>query len=218
MKNKNITFIKKLISIFIGALILFAGIAIMIRCNVGLSPLDSINQVFSELLVIPVGDVNFIISIVFFIALVIYKNKAMKFSDYIVLLYIVLSSLLLNFFAYYVFQNLVIENYIIKMIMYVVMIPVTAFGVVLIVRTKLITPPLEGLCIAISEKSRISLGKLRWIADGILIVISIIMTLIFNLHWYIGLGTLFALFIYGPSLDILQKPTSKLLKLLHLDY
>lgn len=218
MEKKKFILLNKILSICIGAIILFGGIAVMIRCDVGLSPLDSINQVFSDLFAISVGDVNFIASIVFFIALLIFKNKRMILRDYFVLVYIVISSWLLNLFLYDIFGNLVIEGYLLQLIIYIIMIPVTAFGVVLIVKTKLITPPLEGLCLAISENAKISFGMIRWIADGILILVVIGTTLIFNLHWYIGIGTIAALILYGPLLDFFQKPADKFLKLLHIDF
>lgn len=69
----------------------------------------------------------------------------------------------------------------------------------------IISMPLEGVCLALSNKTNINFGRVRQYADVVLIALVLIFTFVFSTQLTLREGTILLMIIYGPLLDRFMK-------------
>lgn len=206
MHHKTQLLIRQWLLFLIGAIILYNGLAWMVISNIGLAPFDAITLTLSNIFHVNYGYASMGISLLLFLINIFILRKHFPFREYAQLVIIFGGGLLMVFLTGTVYQGMIISAYWLRIVVFTLMVPVTAVGVLIIFEANLMTTPLESLCNTIAKKTKTSLGMMRWAADGLFIVLSILLMVIFKLGWSISLGTLIGLLLFGPLLDILKKP------------
>ncbi len=200
----------------LGALFLYNGLAFMIIAGVGMSPFDAFTKTFSEIAQIQYGTAGMIIGGTFFLVNLIWLNKKFPPRELAQVVIFIGGGFVMNFLTGTLYQGVAFDSFWINLVLFTLMTPVVAFGVLLIFEANLMTTPLESLCSTIAPRVHLTLGTVRWIADGIFLVTTLILILIFGLEWSLSYGTVIALALFGPLLDILKKPAAGFVRLLHL--
>ena len=80
-----------------------------------------------------------------------------------------------------------------------------------------VTFALEGFCMALTDIIPVKFHVVRQAADVISVLIVVILTLIFNISWSIGIGTILGMLTFGPTLGIFMKIFKPILKKQGLD-
>lgn len=217
MKSKFRRILKQWILFLIGALILYNGLAWMVISNIGLAPFDAITLTLSRIFNVNYGYASMGISLLIFLGNLALLNKRFPTREWAQLVIVFGGGLFMVFLTGSVYQNVILTEYWLRLMIFTLMVPVTAVGVLMIFEAKIMTTPLESFCDSIAKKTKTSLGMMRWAADGLFIVLGILLTLVFQLDWAISLGTIIGLVLFGPLLDLLRKPTIKLIQLVHLN-
>lgn len=216
MNPKVIRLLRQWLLFFIGAVVLYNGLSWMVISNIGLAPFDAITLTLSNIFVVNYGYASMGISLLLFLINLALLNRRFPMREYAQLVIVFGGGLLMVFLTGTVYRGIVIPFYWLRVVVFTLMVPITAMGVLIIFEANLMTTPLESLCYTIATKTRTSLGMMRWAADGLFIVLSLLLTFLFSLNLSISLGTLIGLLLFGPMLDILKKPTHKLIVKLHL--
>ena len=193
--------VEKIIKSYLFYIVSSFGISLTIKANVGVSSFNSMNLAISNASNIKVGTITTIFNILFLIAYMYLTKFSYKKKYLIQALSLMMFGTFINFFTYNLMGNLLIENYIFRLIMITAGTSIGGLAVGMIISYNTITFPIENLCLEISERSKFTFVKLRYSIDIISIVISIIVSLSWNLPLYVREGTILSLLILSSAMD-----------------
>lgn len=128
----------------------------------------------------------------------------------------ILLGTVVNFMIYKVLSEIMIDNYFISMSLFILSVVMCALGIAMITAINLISFPLESCCMVLSKKINKNFGSIRQGVDIIAIIISLIITFIFKNSMTVREGTIIAMLIFGPMLDLFVKLISPSLRKLSL--
>lgn len=206
--NKNI---KRYLLIVLAFMIVGTGCAFTLKANVGIGAWDALAKTTSDIIHIEVGTMGMAFNCLCVLGQIIILRKNFKLIQ---LLQIPLSVLLGTVINFVLYDLLVFpfDSFIGGIALYLVASTVCAFGVSIVMLLDEVTFALEGFCMAITTIIPIKFHISRQLADVFSIIVIIILTLIFNVSWSIGIGTIIGVLIFGPSLGIFMKLLKPVLK------
>lgn len=196
--------------IVLGFIIVGIGFAFTLKANVGVGAWDALSASLYSLSGIEVGTVGMILNIVCVFGQMIILKKDFKVIQ---LLQIPLSVLLGLVINYVLYEILVFpfDSFIGGIVMYIVSTEICVIGVALIMVLDEVTFALEGFCDALTKVIPFQFPVVRQFADIVSFGIIVILTLVTQIPWSIGIGTIIGIVIFGPSLGIFMKLFQKVL-------
>lgn len=209
-------YIRNFIVLIISIIITGTGASLALKAAVGVGAWDAIGQSIATVLGMKVGTVFIILNSSCVLVQIILLKKEFKAIQLIQVFLSVLTGLIINFMFYDVFSHLEINNYFGRLILLVFSQIVCAVGVSILVTLDFISFPLESCCMVISKKINKNFGLIRQFVDIICIIVAITITLIFESTLTVREGTVIAMIIFGPMLNLFIKFFSPLLKNLNL--
>jgi len=209
-------YIKQWLIFILGALVLYNGIALMVVANVGMSPYDAFTKTISDIIGIQYGTAGMITGGTFFLTNLLILRKKFPVREFAQVVIFIGGGFFINYLVGVIYSGLSFSSLWVNIAVFTVMTVVVAFGCLLIFEAQLMTTPLESLCATIAPYVHLTLGTVRWIADGIFLVVTLSLILILDLPWALSFGTVISLALFGPLLDLLRKPTSALVRFLRL--
>lgn len=196
--------------IVLGFIIVGIGFAFTLKANVGVGAWDALSASLYSLSGIEVGTVGMILNIGCVFGQMIILKKDFKLIQ---LLQIPLSVLLGLVINYVLYEILVFpfDSFIGGIVMYIVSTEVCVIGVALIMVLDEVTFALEGFCDALTKVIPFRFPVVRQFADIVSFGIIVILTLVTQIPWSIGIGTIIGMVIFGPSLGVFMKLFQKAL-------
>lgn len=196
--------------IVLGFIIVGIGFAFTLKANVGVGAWDALSASLYSLSGIEVGTVGMILNIGCVFGQMIILKKDFKLIQ---LLQIPLSVLLGLVINYVLYEILVFpfDSFIGGIVMYIVSTEVCVIGVALIMVLDEVTFALEGFCDALTKVIPFQFPVVRQFADIVSFGIIVILTLVTQIPWSIGIGTIIGMVIFGPSLGVFMKLFQKVL-------
>lgn len=196
--------------IVLGFIIVGIGFAFTLKANVGVGAWDALSASLYSLSGIEVGTVGMILNIGCVFGQMIILKKDFKLIQ---LLQIPLSVLLGLVINYVLYEILVFpfDSFIGGIVMYIVSTEVCVIGVALIMVLDEVTFALEGFCDALTKVIPFQFPVVRQFADIVSFGIIVILTLVTQIPWSIGIGTIIGIVIFGPSLGVFMKLFQKVL-------
>jgi len=210
------SFAKQISTFALGAIILYFALAFMVLSDIGLTPYDSAILTLGYLFNIEYGYACMAVGSLMLLIHILILKKKFPVRELLQLIVIFGGGFLMNFFVYDLLAEIVLGSLFVRIIVFTAMVPLVAFGCLIIMNADLMSTTLEGLSLTIAKKTHSTLGIVRWIADGFFLVVSIALTLIFKLEWTIGIGTAIGFILFSPMLDILKRPTLRFLRFIHM--
>ncbi len=204
------------LTFILGALILYNGLALMIMANVGMSPFDAFTKTISQIVGVQYGTAGMIIGGTFFLINLLMLGKKFPVRELAQVVIFIGGGFVMNFLVGVLYKDVVFSSLWLSIVIFTLMTPTVAFGCLLIFEAQLMTTPLESLCATIGQRVHLTLGIVRWIADGIFLVVTLILILLLDLPWSLSFGTVISLALFGPLLDLLKKPASAFVHFLRL--
>jgi len=202
--------LKKYTIIVFGFIIVGIGFAFTLKANVGVGAWDALSASLNSLTKIEVGTLGMILNIAcVFGQILILKNK----FRWIQILQIPLSILLgmvINFVLYDIL-TFPFDSFIGGIIMYIISTEICVIGVALIMVLDEVTFALEGFCDALTKVVPFPFHIIRQFADILSFIVIVFITLLTNIPWSIGIGTIIGIIIFGPSLGVFMKLFQKIL-------
>lgn len=196
--------------IVLGFIIVGIGFAFTLKANVGVGAWDALSASLYSLSGIEVGTVGMILNIGCVFGQMIILKKDFKLIQ---LLQIPLSVLLGLVINYVLYEILVFpfDSFIGGIVMYIVSTEICVIGVALIMVLDEVTFALEGFCDALTKVIPFQFPVVRQFADIVSFGIIVILTLVTQIPWSIGIGTIIGMVIFGPSLGVFMKLFQKAL-------
>lgn len=206
--SKNV---KRYILIVIGFMIVGTACAFTLKANIGVGAWDSLAKSTSEITGLEVGTMGMIFNCSCVVGQIIILRKKFKIIQ---LLQIPLSILLGTVINFVLYELLIFpfDTFVGGIFMYIAASTVCAFGVSIVMLLDEVTFALEGFCMALVSVIPVKFHVVRQGADVLSIIVVVILTLIFQIPWSIGVGPIIGMLTFGPTLGIFMKLFKPILK------
>ena len=192
------------------------GASLALKAAVGVGAWDALSQSISGGISIKVGTISMILNVSCVLIQLIILKKEFKLIHLSQILVAVLLGSVVNFMFYGVYAQFTFNNYFINIGLLLLGVLFCAIGVSLIMAIDFISFPLEACCMVISKKLNKKFGMIRQLVDILSIIFALGLAFIFNQSITVREGTVIAMFIYGPMLDLFMKIIMPRLKQLEL--
>lgn len=208
--------INRIIMVAIAMIITAIGASLGIKIAIGVGAWDALSQSISMVLGVKVGTFSMILNISCVLVQVFLLKDRFRFNHLAQIGVSILLGTVVNFMIYKVLSEIMIDNYFISMSLFILSVVMCALGIAMITAINLISFPLESCCMVLSKKINKNFGSIRQGVDIIAIIISLIITFIFKNSMTVREGTIIAMLIFGPMLDLFVKLISPSLRKLSL--
>lgn len=204
MKGARFIFVKKRILIYLCGLIIMAfGISLLVRSDLGNSPISSIPYALSLITPFTFG----IMTMAFHVACIIFQVIIWRRITLQMILQIPLAfgfSVLLDL---YMSLLVIVEPAMwLRAVLCMSGVVLTALGIVIIVSMDLMLPAPDSFLRAVSDRFNIQLYKVKIAGDVTWVIITIMISLIFlRSIQAVGMGTLFSMYFTGKFVGIFKK-------------
>lgn len=185
---------KKVIQSILLYIVSAIGISITLKAGIGVSGFNAMNLSISEWTSIKVGTITFIANLIFLIVYICLSEKKDFRKFTLMFISILFFGMVINFFLYTIFGTIHIENYLVRVGLFI-------FGVILaggttgiILSLDIIPFPIESLCLRIAELTKLTFSQYRYSVDLFSILLSITISLLYNLQFNIREGTIISFF------------------------
>lgn len=203
--------IKRYILIVLAFMTVGTACAFTLKSGIGVGAWDAMAKSVSDLIHIEVGTMGMIFNCSCVVGQILILRKKFR---WIQLLQIPLSVLLGTVINFVFYELLVFEfqSFLGGIFMYMLASTVCAFGVSIVMLLDEVTFALEGFCMALTELMSVKFHIIRQSADVLSVLVVVILTLIFDISWSIGVGTILGMLTFGPTLGIFMKIFKPILK------
>lgn len=203
---------KKIITLVIGVLIISLGASLAIKGAIGLSAWDAMGLTTSNITKIKVGTMTIFFNGSCILIQMLIERKKFRPIELFQFLNVFLIGVFINMYLYTIFAHWEITAYPLRFLTTVVGFAVCAFGVTIVLESRFIRNPLEGVCVLVAERSKkITMGRFRQLLDILFIVVTLILTYVFHTELTLREGTVVCMIIFGPLLDFYKKPVAKIM-------
>lgn len=199
--------LKKVFIYIMGILILGFGVILNTKTGLGVAAINSVPYSLSFMTDLTLGNWTTILYIVFVVfQIIIYRKFDMKVILQIPFSYVMGALLdfydnLITFIPIQMYQSL---------IMLVIAILMTGFGVYLVVSMNFIPNPPDGMVNALSYYLKKEFGQVKWIFDCCMMTITIVMTfVVMGKVIGVGIGTVISAIFVGRSIQMFSKICKK---------
>ena len=196
----------------VGLMLIAFGVAISVNSNLGVSPVNSLPYVVSQIIGVRMGICVTVIFCFYILLQAILLGKEFQIVN-------VLQILFSTLFGYFVdFAKLLVGDFALptyggKLVMLAASIVLIALGVLLYMDVQLVPMPMEGLSSCIAKKLGKPFPTMKTIVDCIVVGTGIVLCFVF-LGGLDGIreGTVITAVVTGKIIALLRKPISPVLK------
>ena len=204
-KSTPAQFVMRILIYCLALLIIAFGVAISINSNLGVSPVNSLPYVVSQIIGVPMGTCVTVIFCFYILLQVLILRKDFQLIQ---LLQIVFSTIFGYFvdFAKWVVGDFAIPTYFGQLAMLAISIVLIALGVLLYMDVQLVPLPMEGLSSSIAKKLKKPFPTMKTIVDCVVVGVGVVLSLVF-LGKLDGIreGTIITAIVTGKVIAILKK-------------
>ncbi len=196
---------KNLIKSYIFYLISAFGISLTIKAHIGVSSFNSMNVALAEASQIKVGTITTLLNIAF---LLIYMRMThfKLVGKYILQAFSVLIfGIFINFFTYNLLNFFELSNYGMRILTMIIGTIIGGASVGMIISYNTITFPIESVCNELAERTSNSFMLYRYGIDLFSIAISVLVTLSFDLPFFVREGTIISFILLSFSMSLVRK-------------
>ena len=186
------------------------GISLTIKANIGVSSFNSMNVATSNAAQIKVGSITIVINLLFLIGYMFITRFSQPKKYILQGISLLCLGFVINIFTHSVFQNFLLENYILRLVVFVLGTTIAGFATGMVINFDMITFPIESLCLALSERTNASFVQLRYLVDICSVMISIGISVVFQLSFFVREGTILSLFLLSAVIGVTKKRYSDL--------
>ena len=202
-------FLRRLLLYILGNFVLAFGVAVAVKSDLGITPVNSIAFAASRIFLIDHGLMTALVYCGYVLIQFAILRKEFHLSGFLQIgvamlfgLFVSLCNRILSFPAP--------EVYWIRILLMIASVVILALGILLYLRADLLPQPAEGLMLAIQKKTRWKLHNIKIIFDFTVVAAAAALSLI-TVHKIIGIreGTLIAMLGVGKVMGFLSAPLGK---------
>ena len=211
-KSTPVQFLIRVIIYIIGLFFLALGVAVSVNSNLGISPVNSLPYVISQVVNKALGTCVIVVFCSYIVLQIIILRK--EFNP-INLLQIVFSTIFGYFvdFAKLLVGDWVLPGYLGRLVMLAISIVLIALGVLLYVEVDLVPMPMEGLSMTIAKKLKKPFPTMKMVVDCVVVCAGIVISFVV-FHKLVGIreGTVITALVTGTIIAVMKKPLSPVLQ------
>lgn len=200
MKNT----IQKLAVVIPAMIITAMGASLGIKAAVGVGAWDALSISVCQVIGLKVGTFSMIMNITCVAIQLAILKKDFKIVHASQVLVSVMLGGVVNFMIYNVFARFTITSYAINLGLLLLSVIICSIAISVIMTVNLVTFPLESCCMVIANKLNKNFGTLRQMVDVAAIVISLVLSLAFADPIQVREGTVIAMILFGPLLNLIM--------------
>lgn len=185
------------------------GVSLGIVANIGVSSYNSMNLAVATMSDIKVGTITIFFNIIFLLIYMILTKFSEKYKYLIQGISVFMFGIFVNYFTYNILSDLSSLGYIQRVLLFSGGTVISGLSIGIIIYYNIITFPLENVCIKISQMTKISFMKLRYLVDIFSLIISVGISMIGELPIYVREGTIISMFILSLSINLAKDYAEK---------
>lgn len=197
--------IKRYITMTILIIITGIGAAFSLKAAAGVGAWDAMNQTLSNMTGMKVGTMGMIINISCVAGQLLLMGKKFRLRQLLQIPVSIVLGVVVNFVLYNVLGNVSFDSYFIRMAVLISAYIVISAAVGAIMKLDAVTFALEGLCMAVSEKTGMQFSKLRQLVDFACIVIVLVLAFAIKTPLTVREGTIIGMLMFGPLMGFFMK-------------
>ncbi|WP_368029263.1 DUF6198 family protein [Arcobacter sp. s6] len=188
----NIPFAKRILVFIVGVFIMAFGVTFSVKAQIGISPISCVPYIYSLRFPLTIGEFTIIINTLFILIQIAILRKDYNIMQLVQLPAIIVFGYCIDI-TMWMFDGLNPTNYFLQLILCLIACVFLAFGIFLLIKTKLTYMPLEGLVLVIAQKFQKEFGKMKISMDVLMLIIGVFSSFVF-LHELLGIreGSLIA--------------------------
>ena len=197
---------KRLLVYLAGLFIMAIGVVFSVKSALGVSPVTCLANVVSQITAIDVGTCTTAVYCLYILAEIIILRRDFKPQ----MLLQILASFLFGTFVTLAMKLFVFlpapQTYIMRLVFLLASIPMVALGVMLYLAPQILPTPGEGMSLAISKKTGLTVASSKMIFDCTLVIVSALTSLIY-FHGFVGVreGTVISALTVGAVMKQMMK-------------
>lgn len=180
------------------------GASLGIKAAVGVGAWDALSISVCQVIGLKVGTFSMIMNITCVAIQLAILKKDFKIVHASQVLVSVMLGGVVNFMIYNVFARFTITSYAINLGLLLLSVIICSIAISVIMTVNLVTFPLESCCMVIANKLDKNFGTLRQMVDVAAIVISLGLSFIFADPIQVREGTVIAMILFGPLLNLIM--------------
>lgn len=198
--------ITRILIYILGLFFLALGVAISVNANLGISPVNSLPYVVSQISGVALSTCVIIVFSCYILAQILILRKEFKLINLTQLIFSTIFGYFVDF-CKFLMGDFRLPTYFGSLVMLLVSIVVVAIGVVLYIEVDLVPMPMEGMTLAIAKKLNKPFHNVKIVVDCAVVVLGLILCLTM-LHRLDGIreGTIIAAIITGKIVALAKKP------------
>ncbi|MGL5412001.1 hypothetical protein [Cetobacterium sp.] len=185
------------------------GVSLGIVANIGVSSYNSMNLAVATMSDIKVGTITTFFNIIFLLIYMILTKFNEKYKYLVQGVSVFMFGSFINYFTYNIFSGLSSLGYIQRLLIFSGGTVISGLSIGIIIYYNIITFPLENVCIKISQMTKISFMKLRYLVDVLSLIISVGISMVGDLPIYVREGTIISMFLLSLSINLAKDYAEK---------
>jgi uncharacterized membrane protein YczE len=204
-----VKFFRRLLLYLLGNFVLAFGVAVAVKSDLGITPVNSIAYVASRIFSVDHGLMTALVYCGYVLIQFAILKKEFHLSGFLQIgaawlfgLFVSLANRILSFSTP--------EAYWVRLLLMLASVVIIALGILLYLRANLLPQPAEGLLLAIQKKTRWKLHNIKLSFDFTVVAVAAALSLI-TVHKVIGIreGTLIAMLGVGKVMGFFSGPLNK---------
>lgn len=207
-KSTPAQFVIRILVYCLGLLLLAFGVAISVNSDLGVSPVNSLPYVISQIVKVQLGTCVTVVFCSYIVLQVLILRREFQPVNLLQILFSTLFGYFVDF-AKWTIGDFALAGYIGRLTMLAVSIVFIALGILLYMEAELVPMPMEGLTAAIARKLGKPFPTMKTIVDCVVVGTGIVLCFVF-LGGLDGIreGTVVTAAVTGKLIALLRKPLS----------
>lgn len=189
-----------LMVIAVGVIMASIATCLMIKADIGLGSVDSMLLNISKKMNIQMGTITAIVYILAVGTQVLILGKGFKIRQLLQIPIAFIIGVVINF-GLALLEGYEVSQYWLRVVFLLSGTLLASIGVGAILALGLVHLPIEGTCLALSEKKKWNFGVIRWTIDIFAIATTLVFYFFFNGYLTIREGTILNMLIFAPILN-----------------
>jgi uncharacterized membrane protein YczE len=210
--------IKRIFVLVVMVCIVGTSAALTLKGAIGVGAWDALAATTSNVVTIPVGTVGMCFNFLCIAVELIVLKKNFRKLQFLQIPLSFLLGVIVNFVLYDILDSFTIDSYAMRMALLVGGLALGSFGVGCVMVINMVTFPLEGACMAISEKTGKKFHNLRQLVDVLSVIAVLLLVLVWPQPLEVREGTIIGVLIFGPLMGIFMKLVNPIFKKYQLCY
>lgn len=196
----------------LGLFFMAVGVAISVNANLGISPVNSLPYVISQISGFALSSCVIGVFSVYILAQIVLLRREFQWINLTQLIFSTIFGYFVDF-AKWLLRDFCIPTYAGRLVMLAISIAVVAIGVELYLEVNLVPMPMEGMTLALAQVTKKPFPNVKIVVDCAVVLLGLVLSLAL-LHRLDGVreGTIIAAVVTGKVISLVKKPLSPLVQ------